>query len=110
MRSATKKRTGKDPEYLDFVHEQPCAVFAVDRLFTKCGGRIHAHHSGDHGFSQRAPDSTAIPLCEAHHQAGPHAVHRLGKRFYQFHGIDRDELIAGLNRKFEEEHGNRTAI
>lgn len=101
MRSATKRKLGKDRTYLEFLHEQPCAVAAVDILFTRCSGRITAHHAGPRGISQRCPDRQAVPLCFAHHQDGPHSAHRLGKNFWQFHGIDCAELILKLNRQFE---------
>jgi len=69
-----------------------------------CQGRITAHHAGDHGASQKAPDRTAIPLCDWHHQHGPHAIHgKLGKRFWEFHGLDRDKLIKELNDRFDQE-------
>jgi hypothetical protein len=117
MRSATKKRTGRDKPYLAWLHTQSCAVFekrweATGLLsISPCQGRMTAHHAGDHGASQKPPDRTAIPLCDHHHQRGPHAIHGpLGKRFWEFHGVDRDAIIGELNRKFEEEHGNRSAI
>jgi hypothetical protein len=101
MRSATLKRLGRDREYLAWLHTLPCAVFRVDRLFSRCSGRIHAHHAGERGLSQRPADSTAIPLCEAHHQHGPHAVQVLGKGFWTFHGLDKLELIGELNAQYE---------
>lgn len=102
MRSATRKKEGKNPVYLEWLHTLPCAVFSVDRLFSKCYGRVTAHHAGARGLSQRSPDWEAIPLCCGHHQDGPHSVHRLGKKFWQFHGIEKDVLISALNRAFEE--------
>ncbi len=98
MRSATRNKTGKDTPYLRWIKTQDCAVPGCQAIY------IEAHHAGDHGFSQKAGDRTAIPLCIAHHQHGPEAAHVLGKRFYDHHRIDRLELIDKLNRRYEEEH------
>jgi hypothetical protein len=104
MRSATKKRAGKDRAYLEWLHTLSCAAASCySELTSPCSGRITAHHAGDHGFSQKADDRTAIPLCEAHHQTGPDALHVLGKRFWKLHGLDRDELIADLNARYLKE-------
>ena len=43
-------------------------------------GRTYAHHAGQRGLSQRASDSTAIPLCWRHHDRGSSlSIHTLGK-------------------------------
>ncbi len=36
--------------------------------FTGCRGVIEAHHAGEHGKGQKAPDDTCIPMCRAHHR------------------------------------------
>lgn len=112
MRSATKNRIGKDPAYIAWIHTQPCAV-AGTQYEEFCSGHITAHHAGDHGSSQTAPDLTAIPLCVAHHLngAGPYAIHGpLGKNWWTFHGINRDELISDFNVLFEAETGRGESV
>lgn len=32
-----------------------------------CSGPIEAHHAGEHGLSNKAPDNTVAPLCDRHH-------------------------------------------
>lgn len=32
-----------------------------------CNGPVHAHHAGEHGTGNKAPDDAVIPLCEHHH-------------------------------------------
>jgi hypothetical protein len=98
MRSATKNKIGSDGEYLDWIRTLPCSVPGCRRR------NIEAHHAGDHGMSQLPPDRTAIPLCGfvGHHNFGKHSAHVLGRRFWAFHGIDRDDLIAHLNRKYDK--------
>ena len=100
MRSATRNHVGKDRDYLEFIHSLPCAA-AKDYGPWTCYGRIEAHHAGDHGFSQKADDRTAIPLCGRHHLNGPEAIHNMGKRFWEHHGIDRDGLIQKLNAVYD---------
>ncbi len=116
MRSATRRKTGKDKPYLTWLHTQECVAFErrleVTGLLdiSPCQGRITAHHAGDHGTSQKAPDRTAIPLCDWHHQNGPHAIHgALGRRWWAFFGLDRETVIAGLLRRYGVDPENGAA-
>ena len=60
------KKAGSDPAYLAWVRTLPCAVPFPG---LGCKGRMHAHHAGRKpGVALKAPDSTAIPLCDAHHR------------------------------------------
>ncbi len=95
MRSGTRKN--RDAAFLRFIKTQDCSVPGCQAIY------IEAHHAGDHGFSQKAPDRTAIPLCANHHQHGPLAVHVLEKLFYSHHRIDRDEIIERLNLRYDSE-------
>lgn len=108
-----KRRTGParkgralDSCYLEWIRTQRCVIEnCVSVAYpSEYSSRIEAHHAGDHGFAQKADDRTAIPLCMYHHTAGPYSAHRLGKVFWTFHGLDRDELVKELNRKFEEQN------
>lgn len=96
-RKRSKPRRGRilDSKYLKFITEQPCLITA--QMGGVCGGKVEAHHAGDHGFGQKADDSTAVPLCNFHHLYGPCAVHVLGKRFWKFWELDRDAEIKRLN-------------
>lgn len=51
-----------------------------------------AAHCGDRAFSQKAPDNTCLPLCTEHHTEGKVAHHKLGKRFWEYHNLDREAL------------------
>ena len=123
MRSATKKRTGKDPDYLDWIRTLPCVCcVGLERFLRLVAGTqtwldvaklienqrypTEAAHVGQRGLSQKCPDRQAIPLCELHHTRGRESHHRLQKKFWSFWFIDRDALIAELNSRFKEEHGN----
>ena len=96
MRSATKKKTGRDPAYLDFIRSLPCVC-----CFNHRG--IESAHVGERGLSQRCPDREAIPLCKWHHTEGPESHHRLGKRFWAKWNLNRDELIAQLQSRYNKE-------
>ncbi len=112
MRSATKRGIGKDPAYLKWLHTLACICCSLGELrprdpigFWKWTGwdRIEAAHVGVRGMSQKCPDREAIPLCSTHHRLGRDAAHRLGKKFWEHHGIDPKRLIADLNQRYETE-------
>jgi hypothetical protein len=88
MRSANRKKTGKDPEYLKFIRGLPCLVCA------RLGGE--AAHVGLRGMSQKCPDREAIPLCAKHHRTGKDSHHVLGKKFWEYHDLDRETLVRAL--------------
>jgi len=67
MRSSTRRKVGKDRDYLAWVHTL----------------------------------RTAIPLCSAYHQDGPHAIHRMGKEFWLFHKLDPEAVVEALNSLYE---------
>lgn len=72
--------------YMRTVKCLPCAV---------CGSPppSDAHHviCGRYG-SKRASDFDVIPLCKAHHQNGPDAIHRSKRRWIELFGLDTDYL------------------
>ena len=95
MRSATRKKIGKNPAYLAFIRTLPCEV---------CGAYpVEAAHvgAGPRGFSAKCPDNETIPLCARHHRTGKDAHHVLGRNFWSHHGIDRCKTIQQLNEAFE---------
>lgn len=87
MRSATRKKIGKDPAYLKWLHDQPCIVCEIRKERQR--SRTEAAHVGPRGLSQKCPDAEAIPLCRAHHEE----QHRLGKRFWEAANIERFAVI-----------------
>ena len=55
-------RAGSDPAYLAWVRSRPC--------FFLCPPPSHPHHAGRRpGVGMKAPDDTAIPLCDHHHRS-----------------------------------------
>ena len=99
MRSATKSGKGKDSKYLEWIRNLPCCICAL--YGTKQAKPTEAAHVGDRGLSQKCPDREAIPLCEWHHREGPHAQHKIGRKFFSLHAIDKWALIAELNKNYD---------
>jgi hypothetical protein len=85
-------KPARNPRYLAFIRTLPCAV---------CGTRrnIEAAHTGPRGLGQKAPDTSAIPLCVKHHRTGSDSYHKLGRRFAQYHRLDIQAIVRKLNAK-----------
>ncbi len=65
-------------------------------IFTRTLGRlIERREPADD--SQRTPQEAPRTTAQ-----GPESYHKLGKRFFEHHGIDRDELLAELRKRFSE--------
>jgi hypothetical protein len=60
------KERVRDYDYMRWVKTMPCLLVDV---CVGCLGPVEAHHAGERGFGQKAPDDTCIPLCTAHHRA-----------------------------------------
>lgn len=68
--------------------------------------RTEAAHVGDHAAYRLASDRTCIPLCAIeHHREGPDSHHKLSRKFWAAHGLDRNTVIAFLNQHYERLHG-----
>lgn len=63
---------------------------------------IEAAHVGARGYGARCHDREAIALCGIrHHREGPESHHRLGRKFWAHHRLDKSETIRHLNDEFE---------
>lgn len=73
-------RAGK--AWMRRVKQLPCAV-------CRKPGPSDAHHviHGRYG-TRKAPDTATIPLCKAHHQDGPEAIHQGKATWAAKHGHD----------------------
>ena len=123
VRSATRKKTGKDPEYLAWIRSLPCVCCFRDYFATipfptwhqigqsqKQRTGSESAHVGDRGLSQKCQDREAVPLCKWHHTEGPNSSHhRLGKRFFERWRIDKAALISELQKRYEEQNGTHKA-
>lgn len=115
------RRHGKRPDraYLEFIRRRPCVV-CIRIEETSTWHEIHsrsfqltpteAAHVGERGLMQKCSDRETIPLCSEHHRVDRFSHHRLGKKFFEHYGIDRDFLIRELNAKYEAETGNGIGV
>jgi hypothetical protein len=56
--------------------------------------RTEFAHVSSRGLGQLCDDLGGLPLCgDEHHRNGPHSHHKLGRRFWAFHDLDRQALI-----------------
>lgn len=102
MFDSESERSGDvDRKYREWLKRQPCVV---------CGRTpCDPAHVGLRGLGMRCPDREAISLCAGHHRRDgwPDSQHRLGRRFFEYHGLNRNEIIAELNRRYDAEHAPR---
>lgn len=101
----------QNPKYLAFVRCFPCilknlpiygAFFDTVVGAHVCSGKIESAHTGRHGGGQKAADETALPMCTNAHRTGKFAHHRLGKKFWEFWGLDQSKLIQSFNEMARE--------
>jgi len=86
-------KPARNPKYLAWIRTQPCLVCGATRW-------IEAAHTGPHGLGQKSPDTSAVPLCAAHHRTGKDSYHRLGPRkFGEVHNLDLAAIVRRLNVK-----------
>lgn len=107
MARSARSKGLKDKAYLAFISRLACIVCASELMRNlRSIGQVsptEVAHVGERGLSQKCSDRETLPLCMWHHRIGPEAHHKLGKKFWDHHGLDKDVLIAEYNRKYEEE-------
>ncbi len=115
MRSATKKKTGKDPKYRVWIRSLPCLICFIESwkrnaywtiwptaipAMQRGLGRTEHAHVGDRGLSQKCDDRESLPLCRWHHTQGPESAHRAGKRFYEIWGIEKEATVKAFQAQY----------
>lgn len=84
--------------YWEWIRQQPCAACGWRHRFVS---KVEVAHVGLRGLSQKCDPWQVIPLCKVHHSRGfPGSHHVLGKRFWNFHGLDRYELIREFKARY----------
>lgn len=101
----------KDAKYLEYIRSLPCAIcvllaglieanHGVSRLNQL--SKTEAAHVGERGLSQKCSDRETIPLCGIeHHREGKYSNHKLGKKFWEYWKLDRDELVTELQQAYD---------
>ena len=87
-------RRPRDRAYLTWIRSLPCFL---------CGTRfrVEAAHVGPRAFGQKCPDREVLPICRWDHRIGPHSHHKLGRKFWMFWKLDKEQLIQKFNEQFE---------
>lgn len=62
-------------------------------------------HVGIRGLGQKSDHRQVLPICRRHHTQDPDAHHRLGKKFWAYHRLDRDALVAAHRARYKQETG-----
>ena len=98
---ARKYRHALNPMYLDWLRQQKCLLCPTGMQ----GGAIEAAHVGVRGLGQKCADREAVSLCASHHRTGKQAHHVLGRKFWEFHKLDRDTTILAYHAAYLLETG-----
>lgn len=113
-----------DRAYMAWVRGLPCVLCSF-KVLTRWAALHHhlgeryrvpqvspteAAHVGQRGIGQKCSDRETIPLCREHHQDGKDSVHKLGKRFWEQHGIDRYGLIRELQARYVNKIGRAPGV
>jgi len=120
-RKPRKRQPGDNPAYRAFVRKFACvacfgklvkdfrwmdAIEPDVTMWSRQTSPTECAHVGSRGLSQKCPDCESLPLCAIeHHRVGPESHHRLGKRFWAYHGLDRAGLIQEMQSLWAEESG-----
>ncbi len=98
----------RDFAFMAWIKFQQCIV--CESQHQPNFNAVYAHHAGHRAFARKADDRTCIPLCWRHHDRGSsQSIHALGKRFWVTYGLDRTQVIAELNERYELECGRIAA-
>jgi len=83
--------------YWKWLGTQPCCVCAMKGLSQKSPTEVA--HVGVRGIGQKCNGWDVLPFCGVeHHREGKESHHKLGKRFWVVHRLERFEMI----RRYQE--------
>jgi len=106
MRSATRKRVGRDPAYRNWILLQPCIVMKVWKELVNQKLRFVTGHHVKRGPGAPKEDRRMVPLMDflhmrTHEIPGQPCVERGKKVFEEFWGVDLEREIGRLNAEYE---------
>ncbi len=108
IKRRTKPRRGpaRDEKYRNFIRSLGCIVCRDSVPVNAQSSRTECAHVGSiRGLSQKCSDYETAPLCMEHHRTGPESHHVIGKRFFEFHGIEKVKTFAALRAVYEMTDG-----
>lgn len=102
-----KPKAERDEAYKEWIKSLCCCITGGQDYDVNTGRRyVDPHHvpqDGHGGKGTKTSDYRCIPLINRLHRE----AHRIGKHsFATKYGLDYEHLIAALNQKWEELHGN----
>jgi hypothetical protein len=104
-RSKPRRGPERNPAYLAFIRSLQCVCCSGGVLRNRLDWEItEAAHVGPRGFGQKCSDRETIPLCPGHHRLNKDSHHNTQRHFWMIHELDRDELIADLDKRFAADH------
>jgi hypothetical protein len=102
-------------DWWEWVRAQPCLICGLFspswiKFPTEAVGiqlsQTEVAHVGPRGLRQKYDPREVLPLCGVlHHRLGPYSAHRLGKRFWEFHELDREALLREYWERYEVARG-----
>ena len=96
MKTLWKQKPIRDKKYIEWIRLLPCIV-------CQYSAPSDPHHSETGGRGTKASDTTAIPLCHAHHNE----LHCTGKKtFATKYAIDYNRVTARLNLIYGVDNGD----
>lgn len=105
-RANPRRGPARDRAYLAWIRRFGCVACLNSTIIAPKNplwDDIEAAHVGPiRGLGQKCSDYETIPLCEQHHRLGRDSQHRLQKKFFDHHGLDRAALISELNSRYRE--------
>lgn len=93
--------------YMAYVRRLPCALcvrLGLARNEPANTPVSSAHHARTGaGAARKNPDEWTMPLCPAHHQYGPDALHVMGRKAWERRfGATEMDLVAETQRRVQE--------
>ncbi len=122
LRPASRRTRNADPrgkQFMEFVRMHPCVV--CTRTCEECRGKVYPTccqgrgdccgvpvefaHVGERGLGSKGSNMQGIPLCSRHGgRTSKDAIHVLGKKFWEHHGLDRNAIVSHLQAEFNRLH------
>jgi hypothetical protein len=95
-------------KYWEWIRQQPCCVCVS--LGMKQRSKTEVSHVGARGLGQKCVGQEVLPLCAyGHHREGILSHHKLSKRFWIVHGLNRFQLLLDFQERYFLENDYKLA-
>lgn len=95
-RRTSYSRRKRFKDFMSFIASKPCAC---------CGKRpVEVAHCGDDkGMAMKCSDLHTLPLCAECHRTGKKSHHQMGRKFFEYWGIEKEELF----KQYQDEYAKQ---